>query len=207
MKRPTERPRAEPLFEGFHLGEEEDVADGVGARQDHHQAVDADAKAACGRHAVLQSAEEILGGLDAVADEALRTGLRNQGGGYLNHNIYFEQLKPEAEAKKAPEGALLAQIEKQFGSVDKLKEELGALAASQFGSGWGWLGKRADGTLVTYKTANQDNCYSLKLDSTPILTLDVWEHAYYLKYKNLRADYLKALWNIIDWSVAEERYK
>ena len=154
-----------------------------------------------------KSAEEILGGLDAVSDEALRTGLRNQGGGYLNHNIYFEQLKPEAEAKKAPEGALLAQIEKQFGSVDKLKEELNALAASQFGSGWGWLGKKADGTLVTYKTANQDNCYSLKLDSTPILTLDVWEHAYYLKYKNLRADYLKALWNIIDWSVAEERYK
>ena len=154
-----------------------------------------------------KSAEEILSGLDSVADEALRTGLRNQGGGYLNHNIYFEQLKPEAEAKKAPEGALLAQIEKQFGSVDKLKEELNALAASQFGSGWGWLGKKADGTLVTYKTANQDNCYSLKLDSTPILTLDVWEHAYYLKYKNLRADYLKSLWNIIDWSVAEERYK
>ncbi len=154
-----------------------------------------------------KSAEEILSGLDAVSDEALRTGLRNQGGGYLNHNIYFEQLKPEAQAKKAPEGALLAQIEKQYGSVDKLKEELGALAASQFGSGWGWLGKKADGTLVTYKTANQDNCYSLKLDSTPILTLDVWEHAYYLKYKNLRADYLKALWSIIDWSVAEERYK
>lgn len=154
-----------------------------------------------------KSAEEILGGLDSVADEALRTGLRNQGGGYLNHNIYFEQLKPEAQAKKAPEGALLAQIEKQFGSVDKLKEELNALSASQFGSGWGWLGKKADGTLVTYKTANQDNCYSLKLDSTPILALDVWEHAYYLKYKNLRADYLKALWNIIDWSVAEERYK
>lgn len=154
-----------------------------------------------------KSAEEILSGLDSVSDEALRTGLRNQGGGYLNHNIYFEQFKPEAEAKKAPEGALLAQIEKQFGSVDKLKEELNALSASQFGSGWGWLGKKADGTLVTYKTANQDNCYSLKLDSTPILALDVWEHAYYLKYKNLRADYLKALWNIIDWSVAEERYK
>ena len=154
-----------------------------------------------------KSAEEILSGLDSVADEALRTGLRNQGGGYLNHNIYFEQLKPEAQAKKAPEGALLAQIEKQFGSVDKLKEELNALSASQFGSGWGWLGKKSDGTLVTYKTANQDNCYSLKLDSKPILALDVWEHAYYLKYKNLRADYLKALWNIIDWSVAEERYK
>lgn len=154
-----------------------------------------------------KSAEEILGGLDSVADEALRTGLRNQGGGYLNHNIYFEQLKPEAQAKKAPEGALLAQIEKQFGSVDKLKEELNALSASQFGSGWGWLGKKSDGSLVIYKTANQDNCYSLKLDSTPILALDVWEHAYYLKYKNLRADYLKALWNIIDWSVAEERYK
>ena len=153
-----------------------------------------------------KSAEEILSGLDAVADETLRTGLRNQGGGYLNHNIYFEQLKAPAEAKKAPEGALLAQIEKQFGSVDKLKEELNALAASQFGSGWGWLGKKADGTLVTYKTANQDNCYSLKLDSVPILTLDVWEHAYYLKYRNLRADYLKALWDVIDWSVAEARY-
>ena len=153
-----------------------------------------------------KSAEEILSGLDQVADETLRTGLRNQGGGYLNHNIYFEQLKPASEVKKAPEGALLAQIEKQFGSVDKLKEELNALAASQFGSGWGWLGKKADGSLVTYKTANQDNCYSLKLDSVPILTLDVWEHAYYLKYRNLRADYLKALWDLIDWHVAEDRY-
>ena len=155
---------------------------------------------------VGKSAEEILSGLDQVADETLRTGLRNQGGGYLNHNIYFEQLKPASEVKKAPEGALLVQIEKQFGSVDKLKEELNALAASQFGSGWGWLGKKADGSLVTYKTANQDNCYSLKLDSVPILTLDVWEHAYYLKYRNLRADYLKALWDLIDWQVAEDRY-
>jgi Fe-Mn family superoxide dismutase len=153
-----------------------------------------------------KSAEEILGSLDSVQDDALRTGLRNQGGGYLNHNIYFEQLKPVSEAKKAPEGALLAQIEKQFGSVDGLKEELNALAASQFGSGWGWLGKKADGTLVTYKTANQDNNYSLNMDVTPVLTLDVWEHAYYLKYRNLRADYLKALWDLIDWSVAEARY-
>ncbi len=154
-----------------------------------------------------KSAEEVLSGLDAVADETLRAGLRNQGGGYLNHNIFFGQFKPEAQAKKAPEGALLAQIEKQYGSVDKLIEELNAVSASQFGSGWGWLGKKADGTLVIYKTANQDNCYSLKLDSVPIIALDVWEHAYYLKYKNLRADYLKALWSIIDWSVAEERYK
>ncbi len=153
-----------------------------------------------------KSAEEILGSLDSVQDDALRTGLRNQGGGYLNHNIYFEQLKPVSEAKKAPEGALLAQIEKQFGSVDGLKEELNALAASQFGSGWGWLGKKADGTLVTYKTANQDNNFSLNMDVTPVLTLDVWEHAYYLKYRNLRADYLKALWDLIDWSVAEARY-
>ena len=154
-----------------------------------------------------KSAEEILSNLDSVSDLTLRTGLRNQGGGYLNHNIYFEQFKPEAEAKKAPEGALLAQIEKQFGSVDKLKDELNALSASQFGSGWGWLAKKADGTLVTFKSANQDNCYSLGMDDvTPILTLDVWEHAYYLKYRNLRADYLKALWSIIDWKVAEERY-
>ena len=153
-----------------------------------------------------KSAEEILGSLDSVQDDALRTGLRNQGGGYLNHNIYFEQLKPVSEAKKAPEGALLAQIEKQFGSVDGLKEELNALAASQFGSGWGWLGKKADGTLVTYKTANQDNNYSLNMYVTPVLTLDVWEHAYYLKYRNLRADYLKARWDLIDWSVAEARY-
>ena len=153
-----------------------------------------------------KNAEEILSSLDKVEDDALRTGLRNQGGGYLNHNIYFEQLKPVSEAKKAPEGALLAQIEKQFGSVDGLKEELNALAASQFGSGWGWLGKKADGTLVTYKTANQDNNYSLNMDVVPVLALDVWEHAYYLKYRNLRADYLKSLWNIIDWSVAETRY-
>ena len=153
-----------------------------------------------------KTAEEILSSLDSVADEALRTGLRNQGGGYLNHNIYFEQFKPAAEAKKAPEGALLDQINKQFGSVEKLIEELNALSASQFGSGWGWLCKKADGELVLCKTANQDNMYSLKMDVKPILTLDVWEHAYYLGYKNLRADYLKALWRIIDWSVAEARY-
>lgn len=153
-----------------------------------------------------KSAEEILSGLDAVSDDTLRTGLRNQGGGYLNHNIYFEQFKPESEAKKAPEGALLAQIEKQFGSVEKLIEELNALSASQFGSGWGWLVKASDGSLSLIKTANQDNPYSLKMDVTPVLTLDVWEHAYYLGYKNLRADYLKNLWRIIDWSVAESRY-
>ena len=154
-----------------------------------------------------KSAEEILKNLDAVADETLRTGLRNQGGGYLNHNIYFEQLRPEAEAKHAPEGALLAQIQKQYGSVDALIEELNGLGAAQFGSGWSWLCKAPDGTLKTMKTPNQDNPFSSGTDLIPILTLDVWEHAYYLQYRNLRADYLKALWRIIDWAVAEKRYE
>ena len=110
------------------------------------------------------------------------------------------------DKQKALEAAL-GQIEKQFGSVDGLKEELNALAASQFGSGWGWLGKKADGTLVTYKTANQDNNYSLNMDVTPVLTLDVWEHAYYLKYKNLRASYIDAFFEVLDWKVVEERYE
>jgi Fe-Mn family superoxide dismutase len=150
---------------------------------------------------------DILKSLNEVADEALRTGLRNQGGGYLNHNIYFEQLRPVSEAKQAPEGKLLAQIKEQFGGVEELKQELNALGASQFGSGWAWLCKAPDGTLKTLKTANQDNPYSLGMDLVPILTLDVWEHAYYLQYRDLRADDLKALWQVIDWSVAEARYE
>lgn len=153
-----------------------------------------------------RTAEEILMSLDEVSDETLRTGLRNQGGGYLNHNIYFEQFKPVSEAKKAPEGALLEKINGTFGSVEDLIEKLNALAVSQFGSGWAWLCKDADGELHIMKSSNQDNPYSLGTGYTPILTLDVWEHAYYLKYRNLRADYLKNLWQIIDWVVAEERY-
>ncbi len=154
-----------------------------------------------------RTAEDILSSLDEVADEALRTGLRNQGGGYLNHNIYFEQLKPAAEAKQAPTGKLLEQINAQYGSVEALVEELKALGASQFGSGWSWLCKKPSGTLVTMKTANQDNPYSLGCDCVPILTLDVWEHAYYLGYRNLRAKYLAEIWTVLDWSVAEARYE
>jgi Fe-Mn family superoxide dismutase len=153
-----------------------------------------------------KSAEEILSGLSSVEDEALRNGLRNQGGGYLNHNLYFEQLAPETEAAKEPTGALADAVKEAFGDLETLQTKLSACAAGQFGSGWGWLVADKDGKLSLMPTANQDNPYSLGCELRPILLIDVWEHAYYLKYRNLRADYVKEIWRVIDWKVAERRY-
>ena len=121
--------------------------------------------------------EELLASLDKVADETLRKGLRNQGGGYYNHNLYFTTLAPLSENVHEPAGALAEQINKQFGSLEKLKEELKGLALSQFGSGWAWLSKAPDGSLVTSKSLNQDNPISEGSGNTPIFCIDVWEHA------------------------------
>lgn len=135
--------------------------------------------------------------------ESIRQGVINNGGGVSNHNLYFSILSPNA--KKSPEGKLLDEINKTFGSLEKLKTELTNAAVTQFGSGYGFLVKDKEGNLSIVKTANQDS--PVKDNLIPILTIDVWEHAYYLKYKNLRADYAKEIWNVIDWAKVQGLYE
>lgn len=151
------------------------------------------------------SAEELLASLDKVSDETLRKGLRNQGGGYYNHNLYFEMFSPNAA--KEPTGALATAIADTFGSLDALKEQMSTAAAGQFGSGWAWLSTDKSGKLAISTSLNQDNPISEGKGMIPIIALDVWEHAYYLKYKNLRPDYIKAFWEILDWSKVSARYE
>ena len=151
-----------------------------------------------------KSVEEILGNLDAVADEAKRTALRNNGGGFYNHNLFFEELTPGGS--KEPTGELADMINGTFGSFDELKEKMTALAIGQFGSGWAWLEKDAEANLFVSKSGNQANPISLGTGHTPILTIDVWEHAYYLKYKNLRPSYVEAIWNLINWDIVAAKY-
>lgn len=149
------------------------------------------------------SAEELLASLDKAPAE-LRTGLRNQGGGYYNHNLYFSTLSPNGGG--VPTGELAKKIDETFGSFDSFKEQISKLAIGQFGSGWAWLSVAGDGSLVLSASANQDNPISLNTGNKPIFTIDVWEHAYYLKYKNLRASYVNALFDIVDWAAVEKLY-
>lgn len=152
-----------------------------------------------------KSVEEILANLDSVGDEALRTALRNNGGGYYNHNLYFKTISPDGGGE--PEGILADKIKEAFGSFEEFKKQISALAAGQFGSGWAWLSADKEGKLYLSKSANQDNPISLGTGQTPIMCIDVWEHAYYLKYKNLRPDYIAALFDIIDWKAVTELYE
>lgn len=149
--------------------------------------------------------EEILKNLDAVSDPALRKAIRNNGGGYYNHNLYFATMTPGGKA--LPESALKTQIEKQFGSLESLKEELTKTAVGQFGSGWAFLSVTPEKELVVSGSANQDNPLSEGSANTPILGIDVWEHAYYLKYKNLRGDYVKAFFEVLDWEEVAKLYE
>ena len=152
-----------------------------------------------------KSVEEILANLDSVADEVLRTALRNNGGGYYNHNLYFKTISPDGGGE--PEGILAEKIKEAFGSFEEFKKQISALAAGQFGSGWAWLSADKEGKLYLSKSANQDNPISLGTSQTPIMCIDVWEHAYYLKYKNLRPDYIAALFDVIDWKAVTELYE
>ena len=147
---------------------------------------------------------KLLGSLDEIPDEKLRTAIRNNGGGFYNHNLYFMTLSPDGGGE--PTGILAEKIDQAFGSFESFKEKISALALSQFGSGWAWLSVDKKGELVLSQSLNQDNPISQKTGNTPIFTIDVWEHAYYLKYKNLRADYVKALFNIVDWNKVTELY-
>ena len=152
-----------------------------------------------------RSIEEILAGLDSVSDEALRKALRNNGGGYYNHNLYFSTLS--AENNSEPVGDLKVKIDEKYGDFATLKEELTKLALGTFGSGWAFLSADSSGELMTSSCPNQDNPISEGTGFTPILAIDVWEHAYYLKYKNLRADYVAKLFEIIDWKLVEDNYQ
>ena len=170
----------------------------------HHAAYTAAFNAAAEKAGLAdKTAEEILSSLDSVEDTALRTALRNNGGGYFNHNFYFGELSPNGG--KAPTGAFAEAVNSTFGSFDELKEQLLTAGTTQFGSGWAWLIKTADGDLKIIKTANQDSPV-MTGEGTPLLTIDVWEHAYYLKYKNLRAAYIKELFEVIDWNKVSELY-
>jgi Fe-Mn family superoxide dismutase len=148
-----------------------------------------------------KSLDQLIAGVNELPEE-IRQGVIDQGGGVSNHNLYFALLSPTP--KKAPEGKLLEEINNIFGNLDTLKTEVSNAAIGQFGSGYGFLVKDKDGKLSVRNTLNQNSPAMNGL--IPILTIDVWEHAYYLKYKNLRADYVNNIWNIIDWEKVEGLY-
>ncbi|MBW7981196.1 superoxide dismutase [Mn] [Enterobacillus tribolii] len=151
------------------------------------------------------SAEEVIAQLDKVPAEK-RTVLRNNAGGHANHSLFWKGLKLGTELK----GELKAAIERDFGSVDKFKEEFEKAAATRFGSGWAWLVLKDGGKLAVVSTANQDSPLMGEAISGasgyPIVGLDVWEHAYYLKYQNRRPDYIKAFWSVVNWDEAASRF-
>nr|7W6W_A Chain A, Superoxide dismutase [Staphylococcus equorum]7W6W_B Chain B, Superoxide dismutase [Staphylococcus equorum]7W6W_C Chain C, Superoxide dismutase [Staphylococcus equorum]7W6W_D Chain D, Superoxide dismutase [Staphylococcus equorum] len=145
-----------------------------------------------------KSIEEIVANLDSVP-ENIQTAVRNNGGGHLNHSLFWELLTPNSEEK----GTVVDKIKEQWGSLDAFKEEFANQAAARFGSGWAWLVVN-DGKLEIVTTPNQDN--PLTEGKTPILGLDVWEHAYYWKYQNKRPDYISAFWNVVNWEKVDELY-
>ena len=144
---------------------------------------------------------DILGDLSKVPED-VRTAVRNNGGGYFHHNLWWTQFKPNAGG--APGGALAKAIDAAFGSFDGFKEKMSASAVGLFGSGWAWLAKDGSGKLVLANTPNQDSPVSSGL--TPLLGIDVWEHAYYLKYQNRRNEFVENFWNVVDWSEIEQRF-
>jgi Fe-Mn family superoxide dismutase len=150
------------------------------------------------------SIEDVLKKLSDISDESLRAAVRNNGGGYYNHNLYFASLKPGGNNK--PSGDLASRIDKDFGSFDSLKEKLTSAAVGRFGSGWAWLSANKNGELQVSSSPNQDNPIMDNNGWTPILGIDVWEHAYYLKYKNLRGDYISAFFEVLNWDVVAANY-
>ena len=143
--------------------------------------------------------------LEDIVRKAPAGAVFNNAGQILNHELYFTQFKPASEAAQEPQGALVAQIEKQWGSFEAFKAEFEAKGVGLFGSGWVWLSADADGSLVITQELGASNPVVKGL--RPLLTFDVWEHAYYLDYQNRRAAHLSALWQIIDWKVIERRYR
>jgi superoxide dismutase, Fe-Mn family len=169
----------------------------------HHNGYTNNLNNALEKHPELsgKSAIDLLKDLSAVPED-IRTAVQNNGGGFYNHKLFWESLSPNGGS--APQGALAAAIDAAFGDFETFKATFAKAAATRFGSGWGWFCKKADGSLVVISTANQDNPVSLGL--TPLLGVDVWEHAYYLHYQNRRADYISAFWNVVNWEEVSQRF-
>ncbi|RCX16207.1 Fe-Mn family superoxide dismutase [Fontibacillus phaseoli] len=149
-----------------------------------------------------KSVEDLISDLDSVP-ESIRTAVRNNGGGHANHTLFWQIIGPGGGG--TPTGAIGEAIERELGGFEKFKEDFTKAATTRFGSGWAWLVVGKDGKLAVTSTPNQDNPLSEGL--TPVLGLDVWEHAYYLKYQNKRPDYIGAFWNIINWDEVNKRYE
>ncbi len=169
----------------------------------HHQAYIDKANKALEKHLELQNKTilELLGSIDALPAD-IRTEFRNNGGGHLNHSLFWVWMSPKGGGE--PKGKLGEAIAKTFGSFDAFKQQFDEAAKSRFGSGWAWLAVNPQNKLVVTSSANQDTPYSEGLK--PILGLDVWEHAYYLKYQNRRPEYITSWWNVVNWGYVEQMY-
>ncbi len=168
----------------------------------HHQAyVDNLNKALAGTDGETKTLEELMANISAYP-----AAVRNNGGGHYNHSLFWDILGNNGSQ---PTGDLAAAIDEAFGSLDALKEKMSTAGATRFGSGWAWLLVNAGGKLEVSSTPNQDNPLMdvAEVKGTPILGIDVWEHAYYLKYQNKRPDYLKAIFNVVNWDAVNARYK
>lgn len=169
----------------------------------HHQAYVTNLNKALENHPDLQSKsiEELLTSLDSLPD-AIRNAVRNNGGGHYNHSMFWQVMGPNGGG--APTGALADAINAAFGSFDEFKAQFKAAGAGRFGSGWAWLLAAPDGSVSVSSSPNQDN--PISEGKTAILGVDVWEHAYYLKYQNRRPEYLDAWWNVVNWDEVARRY-
>jgi superoxide dismutase, Fe-Mn family len=175
----------------------------------HHQAYITNLNNAVAGKSELEakSSAELIANLASVPEE-IRTAVRNNAGGDVNHTFFWKVISPGGA--NAPSGDLAAAIDKAFGSYDAFKEAFAKAGATRFGSGWAWLCKKADGSLLVCSSANQDNPVMGSdfggCGNTPILGLDVWEHAYYLNYQNRRPDYIAAFWSVVNWAEVAKRF-
>jgi Fe-Mn family superoxide dismutase len=170
----------------------------------HHATYVTNLNAALEKHPDLQnkSAEDLIKNLNAIPED-IRAAVRNNGGGHVNHSMFWRIMGPNAGGN--PKGALADAINEAFGSFEDFKKQFNDAGVKRFGSGWAWLVRDGGGKLQIVSTANQDN--PLSDGHFPILGNDVWEHAYYLKYQNLRAKYLEAWWNVVNWDEVNKRFE
>lgn len=169
----------------------------------HHNAYVTNLNAALDKHPALhdKSLNDLIADLNSLPED-IRTAVRNNGGGHANHSLFWETIGPEAGG--VPTGALAAAIESELGGFDKFKADFAAAATTRFGSGWAFLAVDKAGKLKVYSLPNQDS--PIMEGETPVLGLDVWEHAYYLNYQNKRPDYIAAFWNVVNWNEVGKRY-
>ena len=170
----------------------------------HHATYVNNVNAALEKHPELQNKpiEDLLRQIDQIPED-IRTAVRNNGGGHANHSLFWQIMSPNGGGQ--PSGALAEAINRKFGSFEQFKEQFTKAATTHFGSGWAWLVVDEKGDLQVYSLPNQDSPYMK--NHTPILGIDVWEHAYYLKYQNKRPDYVAAWWNVVNWDEVARRYE